>query len=69
MSPVNAHFAYITVTYYYLMNTSAIFGPSSGSKQIKEMYKTFVQVSSLGIADSAYVKHSSKLNICSMDIS
>jgi hypothetical protein len=44
MSPVNAQFAYITITYYYLMNMSAISGPSSGSKQIQEMHKTFVRI-------------------------
>lgn len=44
MSPVNAQFAYITVPYYYLMNMWAISGPSSGSKQIKAIYETFVSI-------------------------
>jgi len=44
MSPVDALFAYITVTCFYLIYISAVSGPSSGSKQIPEMYKTFVSI-------------------------
>jgi hypothetical protein len=37
-----SHFGYIIIYYYNLLHVSALSGPSSWRKQIKDMYETFV---------------------------